>query len=98
MINQLLITNCDKRLIIDLIDDYIIENQPEMEAIIKGEVSWKTDEGEESVFIMGGIPVKKTKIDRYLKRKRKPDAVMDERDHAGGKTLLCKFQLSLITI
>ena len=28
MINQLLITNCDKRLIIDLIDDYIIENQP----------------------------------------------------------------------
>jgi len=27
-INRLLITNCDKRLIIGLIDDYIIENQP----------------------------------------------------------------------
>jgi hypothetical protein len=32
MINQLLITNCDKRLIIDLIDDYIIENQPALHA------------------------------------------------------------------
>jgi hypothetical protein len=63
----------------------------EMEAIIKGEISWKADEGKESVFILGGVPVKKTKIDRYLKRKRKLDAVIDVRDHAGGKTLLCKF-------
>ena len=70
----------------------------EMEAIIREKISRKTDKGKESAFDLRGVKVKETKIDRYLKRKRKPDAVIDVRDPAGGKTLLCKFQLFLITI
>jgi hypothetical protein len=70
----------------------------EMEAIIRKKIPRKTNEGKESAFILRGVPVRDAKIDRYQKRKRKPDAVIDAPDPAGGKTFLYKCSPFLITV